>query len=372
MSSEQLNKHVLHNRSVFFIVGCRNDIRDKEQFHLRTLNVINSLSRMGAQVDYCLSDEAPARTEEILTYEHVVVVRAWGTYGLGLVLDKAEDRGIPLTFETDDLIFDPCLVEYFKNAKNLSNEQASHLHQSLTSYRATLERCSRVTVSTTTLAREVSALGKKAHVIRNALSPGWIEKSEKARIKRSSRKNGRKKVIGYFSGTRTHQKDFAVAVPALVKVLADFREVELMVTELIDLKDFPGLEPYSSRIKVESFVPWQELPAMMTKADINIVPLEFNRFCESKSELKYIHAASLEIPTVATPTRPFREAIEHNNTGLLARTEVDWYGHLKDLIEKQDLRRFLGENAYEHVMSRYGPEGLLQQVGNAYTEILGN
>ena len=111
---------------------------------------------------------------------------------------------------------------------------------------------------------------------------------------------------------------------------------------------------------------------MMTKADINIVPLEFNRFCESKSELKYIHAASLEIPTVATPTRPFREAIEHNNTGLLARTEDDWYGHLKDLIEKQDLRRFLGENAYEHVMSRYGPEGLLQQVGHAYTEILGN
>ena len=361
--------HTLKDKKVFFIVGWRHNIRHTEQFHLRTLNILQSLSRMGLQANHCLSIEASARTEEILTYDHVVVVRALGGDGLDLVLDKVGDRNIPLTFDTDDLIFDPCLIGYFKESKSLSDQQASQLHRTLTGYRSTLDRCSHVTVSTTPLAQEASAVGKRAYLIRNALSRGWIERSEKARIERWCRRDPRRLVIGYFAGTRTHQKDFAVVVPALVRILAEFKEASLLVTELLDLKAFAELEPYISRIRVESFVPWLELPGMMTGADINIVPLEFNRFCESKSELKYIHAASLGIPTVATPTRPFREAIQHEKTGLLASTEDEWFCRLKDLIKKHDWGRFLGQNAYEHVMARYGPEGLLQQVQSAYSEI---
>lgn len=58
---------------------------------------------------------------------------------------------------------------------------------------------------------------------------------------------------------------------------------------------------------------------------LNIAPLEINRFCEAKSELKYFEAALVRVPTVASPTQPFKNAIQHGVNGFLAGDSADWY-----------------------------------------------
>ena len=73
------------------------------------------------------------------------------------------------------------------------------------------------------------------------------------------------------------------------------------------------------------FVPWLELPGVLRDLDVNLAPLApSSRFNEAKSAIKWLEAALVETPTVATPTGPFREAIEDGGTGLLATTPDEW------------------------------------------------
>ena len=50
-------------------------------------------------------------------------------------------------------------------------------------------------------------------------------------------------------------------------------------------------------------MPWRKLPEIQVQFDINLAPLEIdNPFGQSKSEIKYVEAALLRVPTIASPS----------------------------------------------------------------------
>ena len=78
-------------------------------------------------------------------------------------------------------------------------------------------------------------------------------------------------------------------------------------------------DKYQSRIKRMAYVPRRENYRNIAGVDINLAPLEIgNPFCESKSELKFFEAGLLGVPTVATATRTFCEAISDGKDGFVA------------------------------------------------------
>ena len=123
--------------------------------------------------------------------------------------------------------------------------------------------------------------------------------------------------------------------------------------DLGEFKDFRGLE---ACVEWRTFVPHDELPEEMAMFDINIAPLEVgNPFCESKSELKFVQAALVEVCTVASPTGPFRRSIRHNETGFLAEDGPSWTSTLLRLVDDPGLRGKVGRSAYHDAVARYGP-----------------
>jgi glycosyltransferase involved in cell wall biosynthesis len=186
---------------------------------------------------------------------------------------------------------------------------------------------------------------------------------------RSEQTDGIVRIL-YASGTLTHQKDFAVAISALCRILSDYSNVKLMLIGLFKLEEFPNLDPFSDRIEKYDVVPWRVLPSLMAKADINVAPLEMNPYTNSKSELKYFEAAVLKIPTVATPTPAFKRAIKHGENGFLAENEDEWYARLKDLVLDIKLRQEVGEAAFSHAISHYSPVILGQKIKSTYSAII--
>ena len=72
-------------------------------------------------------------------------------------------------------------------------------------------------------------------------------------------------------------------------------------------------------MKKHPFASWEKHLENIAGVDINIAPLEIgNPFCESKSELKFIEAGIVGVPTVAAATQTFREAIEDGVDGFVA------------------------------------------------------
>ena len=90
-------------------------------------------------------------------------------------------------------------------------------------------------------------------------------------------------------------------------------------------------------------------------SDIIIAPLRDLEFNRSKSNLRWLEASALKIPTIASNVEPYR-CIEHGITGFLAREEDEWVEYLSGLIENESLRKQIGKNAYEKIRQDYNVE----------------
>ncbi len=81
-----------------------------------------------------------------------------------------------------------------------------------------------------------------------------------------------------------------------------------------------------------------------------------NPFAQSKSEIKYMEAALVRVPTIASPTDAYRFAIRSGENGYLASNDSEWEQALALLIEQPHRRRLVGEEAYTQVQRSYHPE----------------
>jgi hypothetical protein len=122
-------------------------------------------------------------------------------------------------------------------------------------------------------------------------------------------------------------------------------------------------------------VPWRQLPAVLAGLDINLAPLRSdNPFCQSKSEIKFMEAAMVRVPTIASPTDAFQTAIRNGENGVLAETTADWQGTLEEWIENPAERERIAANACQDVIDRFAPwvrAGQIRQTINQISSTLG-
>jgi hypothetical protein len=103
-------------------------------------------------------------------------------------------------------------------------------------------------------------------------------------------------------------------------------------------------------------VPWPALPARVAAVDVNLAPLAWHDpFVVAKGAVKYLEAAAVGIPTVASPTDAFRDAIRDGATGLLAADAASWDAALTSLITDAPRRLRLGAAAHADVATRFAP-----------------
>ena len=77
---------------------------------------------------------------------------------------------------------------------------------------------------------------------------------------------------------------------------------------LVGELDIPEvLQQFGSRIIIHSFIDWKELPRLISDVDINLAPLRNTLFNKAKSENKWVEAALVKVPTVASDVGAFKE-----------------------------------------------------------------
>jgi len=179
--------------------------------------------------------------------------------------------------------------------------------------------------------------------------------------------------IGYASGSLTHQRDFMDVAPAVARILRERSDVRLVLFRnadcgtTLDVREFAALAESADSIEWRELVPVRALPNELARFDINLAPLEVdNVFCESKSELKYTEAALVGVPTIASPTGPYRHATHGGKTGLLASSGDEWYEALSRLLDDPALRAELGAAAFRDALARYGPLAAAMEVGSIF------
>jgi hypothetical protein len=272
-------------------------------------------------------------------------------------------RGAPVLFDVDDLIFDPDVASEIPALEILPPEEAALWMEGVRRYRTTMEACDAFVGTTPALCRHATEVtGLPAWRFSNGV--GMLLGAASDEALRGGRQPGPPR-IGYLSGTDTHDLDWAHVEPAIVEILTRHPGVELWLAGMVTPS--PALDPFGERVVRFPFLPWLDLPRVLRQIDVNLAPLApGSRFNESKSAIKWLESALVETPTVASPTEPFREAIEPGVTGLLAATVEGWVDAIDRLLVDDDLRRSIGRRARREALLRWSPH--LQ--AHRYREIL--
>ena len=325
----------------------------------RVLNIAGCLPPRLFESAIIPASELPARIGEIASAEIVWIWRTRLSQETAELVRAAREAGATILYDIDDLMFRPELatVDLIDGIRTQNISEAA-VEKFYTAIELLLLEADRGVAPTVPLAREIRKLYTPATVIPNGFDPNAREAARSAFRARQSEAGDGLIRIGYASGTLTHQRDFAVAAPALTAILREHASARLVLFRgATDIAEFPELRGLESQIEWRERVPVEELPREYARFDINIAPLEFgNRYCEAKSELKFFEAALAGVPTTASPTQPFLDAVRHGETGFLAASEDDWRACLTQLISDPELRRRMADAAYRDSLWLYGPE----------------
>lgn len=331
---------------VLIFSGVRGDTR-----RYRSLHLYEQLRLAG--VDCALSHLMDPRLPDLVQNVSAAILHRVAADGyVARLLERLRKQNALVVLDADDFLYDPEIMRWIDSPDFQDPVRARLYRQEIMRHRATLEYCDAVTVSTGALARMMEPFGLPVKVHRNAFSLEMLALSEAAGRQRSRRAD--RVVLGYASGTRTHDRDFAMIQPALREVLRRSPQAELWLLGDIDPGDTWG----SLRGQVRFFprVPWRELPARLAMLDINLAPLvPESPFNQAKSEIKYMEAALVGVPTIASPTDAFSHAIVPGQNGFLADRPEEWQSLLEQLISSAPMREAIGAAGRQHALDNYAP-----------------
>ncbi len=190
-------------------------------------------------------------------------------------------------------------------------------------------------------------------VIPNFLNNEQVEYSQTLRASRRPPPH-EAPIIGYFSGSASHNRDYQIAEEGLAHVLDTYPAARLRIAGYLEPPE--SLHRFAHRIDRLPFMDFLGLQKAISEVSLNLSPLQHNAFSYSKSELKYFEAAAAGVLTVASPAPVFADAITHHHNGYLA-DGLSWPEVLAEALTatpQQVVERTRA--ALDHVEATYTPK----------------
>lgn len=347
------------------ILFISNGVGDSARY--RTVHVAESLEQAGFRTAVTVQDN-PFLLSYADQFSVFVFHRVLYTETVATLIAKLKALEKTIIFETDDLVYDPEFLKHMDYYQHMNAWEKKLYEHGLGGEILNDSYVAVATTTTTFLAEKLRAKGKEVLVVRNKLSKqDLLWATDSLKLENSKIINHKSKIIkiGYLSGTPSHNKDFATINGTLVSILERFPTVRLVLAGPLDTES--ALARFADQIERVPFVPRSELFGVIASLDINLAPLEIgNPFCESKSELKWFEAGIVSVPTIASATQTFREAITDGVDGYVATTENEWLEKLEHLITDSEARHAMGARARQTVLDRYTTE----VSDSAYAEYL--
>ena len=334
-------KAVPRDQYILLIDGVENIIPQCTRY--RVLNKAEQLRKNGFAVKVVnLSDFQLSMAQNA---SHIIIYRSPISPELLRLCHLAKEYGKPVFFDIDDLVFDTVYTDQLSYTQGLDPVEKGNYDAGVRNYGYMLENCDGAITSTNQLQEELKKYQSKVLLNRNLASDELIAISSQF-IKDYSQVSDIVK-IGYFSGSISHNENFELIKPAIKQLLTKYSNVQLHIVGILDIPQ--DMKPFENQIVTHDYVDWDKLPALISEVDINLAPLVDSIFNRAKSEIKWIEAALVKVPTVASKIGAFSDAVVDGETGLLA-TDKQWFDKLEALVLSPELRQKIADAAYRAVL----------------------
>lgn len=334
-------KAVPREQYILLIDGVENIIPQCTRY--RVLNKAEQLRKHGFKIKVVNLSEFELTQAQ--NASHIIIYRSPISPELLRLCHLAKEYGKPIFFDIDDLVFDTLYTDQLSYTKGLPHHEKENYDANVRNYGYMLENCDGAITSTNQLQKELKKYQSKVLLNRNLASDELISISSQF-LKDYSQVSDVVK-IGYFSGSISHNENFELIKPAIKQLLKKYSNVQLHIVGILDIpKD---MKPFENQIVTHDYVGWDKLPVLISEVDINLAPLVDSIFNRAKSEIKWIEAALVKVPTVASKIGAFSDMVIDGETGLLV-TDDQWFDKLEALVLSPELRQNLAESAYRAVL----------------------
>lgn len=339
----------------------------------RVFRIANGLAQEGWNVRCANGEDLLSLMQEDIRPRFAIFHRApyWSPF-IEFV-QKLRARGAIIVYDIDDLVFDESVIPFIDGYRLLPDDAKQGFLNGLRAYRNFILNADMCTSTTGFLVDEIQKLGTPTFRVRNAISVKNISSFEEINYQRKGRPSPF--VVGYYSGTKTHQADFTVAAPALIQFMHENPDVVFRIVGDFDLNDWPELAHWQHihrpgdmpRVIRVGLMPHDIMIRDQFSCDIILAPLEVgNPFCEAKSELKFFEGSLAQAPVIASATRTFSEACEHGRLADLAITTEDWLNALRAIHGNYNVALSRAKAAFDHVRYSYSQRYAANEALDAY------
>lgn len=338
------------------------ELADNSTFRYRVYNMAQVLNEAPdaepheVSAGYFFLDDLPLVPDLADRAELLVICRTRYDHRVAQLIASFRARGRRVLYDTDDLVFDPAYAHLLVTTLDL-DPRDPRVWNDWFAYTArlgaTLKACDGAITTTPALAERLRACADvPVAIVPNFLNREQLALSDRLFEAKVDARLGEDGLVhlGYFSGSPSHNRDFAMVVPALQTLLDEDPGLGVVVVGFIE--PGPALERFGSRVRKVEFQDYVNLQRLIARVEYNLMPLQYNVFTHCKSELKYFDAAVVGTVSVASPTASYRAAIRHGDNGWLAQSH-QWLAVLRQALAARDGYRAMAERAHADARQRY-------------------
>lgn len=348
------------------------DVFDNSTFRYRTYNVMEAMIDSKDYYVTCFLVKELYSIYNILDkLDFVILQRAKWSFELESFIRVLRENHIPIIYDMDDLIYHTKYVPKYLNSVGDYREFAIDAYFALAKrYEMIASISDGFIVTTKALAQKIEDdFQKKVWILPNFLNLEQEEESKQIVLDKRDTYQDDKFIIGYFSGSNSHQRDLEIVESAIVRLMDEYDDIYLKIVGYMNLSDTLMELKKQGRIIFEKFVPYQELQYKIGSVDLNIIPLQNHDFNACKSELKYFEASIVDTISIATNNKVYSEIIEDGKDGYLAG-EMDWYEKIRYVYLNRDQMEKIRKNAKSKCYSLYGVKEQKNKITKIYDEII--
>ena len=273
-------------------------------------------------------------------------------------------QGKCVWFDIDDWVFDTRAIDLIieSQGQQATDEVLNYWYGVVGRMSQTLRLCDAAVTTNTYLAGKLRDFVDVAvHVVPNFINAAQLQVSAPLYQRKLAAgfAQGEHIKLGYFSGSASHNRDFALIAPALEVLLLANPQVGLVLVGHLDVEAALGeataarfKQQFAGQITQHGFTDYLTLQALIADVDFNLVPLQSNDFTHCKSELKYFDAAVVGTVSIASPTHAYAAAIRHGENGYLVADDA-WLAVLQQAIEQRANYAGMAQAAYQDVQTRH-------------------
>lgn len=340
---------------VAYFYECANN----STFRYRAYNmaqVLNADNDPNVSASYFFLEDWYSFDEIAKSADILIICRSRYDHKTNQLITKFKARHKRVLFDIDDFVFNTAYAHLIIKTLDQNTERPELWDEwfaMMSRLGETLRLCDGAITTNACLAARINEFsGLPVSIVPNFINGEQLKLSKEIfkNKKASNFKRNDRITLGYFSGSPSHNLDYAIVTSALAQVMEKDSRVDVLVVGYIDAGE--ELARFGNRVKRQPFHDYVNLQRLIGSVEFNLMPLQSNAFTDCKSELKYFESAIVGTLSIASPSYTYALAIEHGVNGYIAQSH-QWVSVIQQAISNMDSYEKMATIAYEDALLKY-------------------